>query len=629
MRAYNLQDAFAAGRTLLALFLTGPGRPGFPEKVLGLTSLEQLELRRFHFKQLPEKIFHLSGLQRLCLDHNHLERLPREWRLPNLRILSLAGNELKEWQGKLPAGVEELDLSGNSIGRVTQLMDCFSSGRRLLLARNRLARLPKHFATACPKLELLDLSLNRLVVLPGDLTKLNYLSELRLNGNRLTVLPEDWSACHSLRRLTLNANRLTELPESLGRLPWLVFLDVSKNKLSRLPIGLFDGMRLQEANLNRNELTGLPDSISGLARLYRLDLSRNRIQVLPTFPASLEKLNLRHNGLLELPPSLGALSRLKVLDLSYNRLQTLPRELEGLKALEVLRLRGNPLITFPMVLLGMDQLKNLDGLGDLADRALLLRFLAICRKRAMPLRLRKLLYLMLQEEEALELGRPDLFEALNLPLEVLTSLARRALLSGGGKEPLSEQPRGICIAGRIHFRRAELGVRLSRQGILLSPEPDEGTTHVLLGQRPVWVPGYERRDLVFCSEKQLTDWLNLAEQNELVLRPSPGQLDRLRNLLLHPDPDNIVLAIRLLRGGGVPEALLTDMYYVWKTTSDKTVKRGLRDLLEMNFPESNRRAFSAKTSLHTGSSEQLARKIKQLTSGTQLNPDRLLELAEK
>src|SRR6266508_1920391 len=83
-----------------------------------------------------------------------------------------------------------------------------------------------------PQLEQLDLSGNRLTVLPDDIGNLSRLTCLMLDDNQLAALPESLGALTSLRWLALDGNALTDLPAAISRLPQLEKLDLRWNKLT-------------------------------------------------------------------------------------------------------------------------------------------------------------------------------------------------------------------------------------------------------------------------------------------------------------------------------------------------------------------------------------------------------------
>ena len=80
-----------------------------------------------------------------------------------------------------------------------------------------LTEVPPHVLSAplCAGLRTLDLSRNRLTVLPDEIGRLGALRALDVSRNRLAVLPAALGECTALRRLKCLSNHLRPLERSL------------------------------------------------------------------------------------------------------------------------------------------------------------------------------------------------------------------------------------------------------------------------------------------------------------------------------------------------------------------------------------------------------------------------------
>ena len=84
------------------------------------------------------------------------------------------------------------------------------------------------------KVTVLDLSCNRINVLPDNFSKLQHLVSLDLSKNGITELPADFGELTKLKKLDLFKNNLEELPLSFYKLKGLLWLDLKANPIQEL-----------------------------------------------------------------------------------------------------------------------------------------------------------------------------------------------------------------------------------------------------------------------------------------------------------------------------------------------------------------------------------------------------------
>ena len=153
-----------------------------------------------------------ARLARAQLDHNKLEALPDFSRLAKLAALSAADNEI--------AALPRLGLPPS----VTSLS----------LARNALGEVPASLLTpAMAKLQVLDLSGNRLAAVPPGIGALAGALELLLDANAIEALPPEIAALKKLRVLSLRHNRVGgEKVADFQALPAALFTETSVSTLN-------------------------------------------------------------------------------------------------------------------------------------------------------------------------------------------------------------------------------------------------------------------------------------------------------------------------------------------------------------------------------------------------------------
>uniref|UniRef100_A0A8C3QIM8 P53-induced death domain protein 1 n=1 Tax=Cyanoderma ruficeps TaxID=181631 RepID=A0A8C3QIM8_9PASS len=182
-----------------------------------------------------------------------------------------------------------------------------------------------------------------LTSLPPDLGNLRCLTHLDLSFNRLSILPSCILHLPSLRVLLVSHNSLVTLPENFGRLSKMTFFSAMKNQLKELPESIGELSMLQDLDLSENALELLPEEVGNLHNCTELDLSGNRLLSIPDSLAnlkSLRRLHLHSNLLVTVPASLASLPNLSRLDLQNNCLRAIPAEIQALPFVHV---RGNPL----------------------------------------------------------------------------------------------------------------------------------------------------------------------------------------------------------------------------------------------------------------------------------------------
>ena len=154
-----------------------------------------------------------------------------------------------------------------------------------------------------------------------DLPKHMVIKQLNLSQNKLSVLPMMASHLRNCTKLDLHQNNMTYVPASVLELPAIRELNLSRNKIPELP-NVSWSASLVQLNLSNNELKTLPDCATELCD-------------------SMKVLRLEHNRLKTVPKCVCFLSNLDTLDISYNpEILVLPVDLGRLKELKQLILYG-------------------------------------------------------------------------------------------------------------------------------------------------------------------------------------------------------------------------------------------------------------------------------------------------
>lgn len=157
--------------------------------------------------------------------------------------------------------------------------------------------------------------------IPGSVLNLkDNLRNLDLSENKIEVIPGFIGHFQQLKQLNVSANHLTSLPDELGQLSKLETLTATNNKITHIPASFANLTNLKKVELSENALKEFPVVFCQLRKLDLLDVSGNRIQTIPAAAATLPvlELNMNRNALNSIAPELADAPRLKILRVEEN-----------------------------------------------------------------------------------------------------------------------------------------------------------------------------------------------------------------------------------------------------------------------------------------------------------------------
>ncbi|XP_063804002.1 leucine-rich repeat-containing protein 57 [Pseudophryne corroboree] len=224
--------------------------------------------------------------------------------------------------------------------------------------------LKAHLETA-QKTGVFQLTDKGLIEFPEELQRLSAnLRTIDLSSNKIEVLPPTMGKFCMLKSLTLNHNRLTRLPDEFCKLKKLETLLLSGNQITRLPADFGQLSALKTLNLSGNQLRAMPPQLCSLRHLDVVDLSKNKIQAVPDEVAGMQsiEINLNQNQISQISVQVSQCPRLKVLRLEENclELSTLPPSILSDSQISLLAVEGN--------LFEIKNLRDLDGYDKYMER---------------------------------------------------------------------------------------------------------------------------------------------------------------------------------------------------------------------------------------------------------------------
>ena len=537
------------------------------EKLAGHVTIGEIKEIAYHGSQFPESLIQFEHLEKLELyavtkieDTLHA--------LPHLRELSLMSSgymgvdKLPQYDLNLPS-LEKLTLEREYFLKLSpESFTYLSSLKYLRLERNFSGTFPEKILQL-KSLKSLHINLCNLPAIPEGIQSLSHLEELSLIGNGLKMLPEEVGRLEYLKVLNISSNQLKVMPASIGNLKNLHYLNCDHNNFKLLPPEIGDLKSLEHFSVKANKLEALPDKIVGCTSLQFLDVSYNKITTLPN--------------------KLGNLSGLKEFHCLRNKLVSLPVSLGKLVNLEKLVLDENPLnwSTF--------SLQNTEF------------------KRLMF----KYLYAMIQSTP-------------NAHLSDQLGLFPPALSENALKE-------GDIVAktGRVSLKVKELKSQLEALGITYQSKFDKRVTHLVVGRLPkISLEDLLDLEVTFISEAQLNEFIaskQALDPTKYLLQQDDEQttesIHKLKGLLLSEDDQNVAIAVELIKAGGFPKELHTELFMTYKLVDDSKVRKEIKPLLELYSSEKAKEAMRQRLALFTEAMDEkkLRRNINKYTQNNEFD----------
>ncbi len=159
--------------------------------------------------------------------------------------------------------------------------------------------------------------------------------------------------------------------------------------------------------------------------------------------------------------------------------------------------------------------------------------------------------------------------------------------------PLTKEMK-VAILGTIGSKKTKLKQRLAELKITFHSKIKTDTTHVVIGKR---IKNFDQVEaLTWITEKDLIDFLNEIDSPYLLETKSESEqnIENIRSLLLAND-ESALLGLELLKEGGVPKELLTELLFIHKVTEDKKVKEFSKKLLLANTGAEYKKALGNRT----------------------------------
>lgn len=152
-----------------------------------------------------------------------------------------------------------------------------SAGRAQLLSQIELDTVKVYHSLAAAlkepdKVHRLELSKEKLKVVPEEIRKLKNLNALDLGRNKLSELPAWMRELQYMQEFSAGNNRFTEVPGTVCNWKHLKRLDLHQNRLTGIPACMGEMKELVSLDLWSNDLEDFPDELNGMKALRFMDV---------------------------------------------------------------------------------------------------------------------------------------------------------------------------------------------------------------------------------------------------------------------------------------------------------------------------------------------------------------------
>lgn len=221
----------------------------FPNDILKLNFLTELNLEENQFHEIPDEIWNLKNLKKLCVE---ITKPPK--RIGNLKNL------------------EYLELVGSGVDNLPEDIEKLSSLHTLILGASDIEKLPDAITklSSLERIDLINIANLDIKDTFTKLAKLSKLKDLRLGSNNLVDLPKEVVLLKNIKSLSLAMNKLNKIPSPIYKLQNLKKLDISCNKVEKIDSDILKLENLEILNIKFTKIESLPKEIYSLKHLVKI-----------------------------------------------------------------------------------------------------------------------------------------------------------------------------------------------------------------------------------------------------------------------------------------------------------------------------------------------------------------------
>ena len=215
-----------------------------------------------------------------------------------------------------------------------QCMESQKKIRELIINDQSIIKLGKNFFQNLSNLILLDLSNNSISKISKKILQFPNMKHLILNNNLISVIPFYLSELNYLEEIQLENNLVQLIPINIQNFPCLKILNITSNKLSQIPVEIGLIKNLEILLLDKNSFTEIPTTLCYLKRLKRIrlewfeyvhpsiDIDLKDINIIQSFKLILKEFLFLSKVFMDFHDFLLKFSQDKLMDESINTFET-------------------------------------------------------------------------------------------------------------------------------------------------------------------------------------------------------------------------------------------------------------------------------------------------------------------
>ncbi len=213
-------------------------------------------------------------LRVLRINNAELNSIPDDYliNMPELRTLYLYSNKLTQVRLGQMDKLWYIHLYHNQLTAMPELTTTLPSLTHLYLHRNVIANVDDNYFSKTPKLEILYLEYNNVLVSPINLCPLSKLKQLRLRNNKLSEFPNVTCSSETLEYIDLFSNDINR--------PVVYYEDFTFGRNSERVKMTFPNVHFLRLGMNNIDEFS-PDFFEGFPNLKTLECQHCKLEVFP------------------------------------------------------------------------------------------------------------------------------------------------------------------------------------------------------------------------------------------------------------------------------------------------------------------------------------------------------------
>jgi Leucine-rich repeat (LRR) protein len=429
-----------------------------------------------------------------------------------------------------------------------------------------------------------------------DLSKYTEVQEIEISfwNDEQPNLPRGIEQLQKLEKISFSYCALKSMPEGLAKLKQLKVLSFGlKCQLKEIPNWISNFEQLEILDLNDNKIDHIPLEVAKLHKLKQLHLYNNRLKELPEELSKLEHLEIldvARNQLSKLPQYLGKFRKLRKLYFNSNQIKRLPQSLKNCDKMEVMHWHNNKIAAQDLLKI-LSHFPNLITQKMYKGKELEIANLAKEIQTLSPDEeyLSKIINLYLDKPLKEEITDAELLRIAALKDRSNTSRKAIRILTDRQKAKLVQKPikagSTIVIVGKTNFKKKQTAQELKKLGIHYQSKIKNDCSHLILGPAVDFTEAEIRMILnngvVILKESDFLEIYNQLTSPYLIegAKEAPEQAQNIGALLLSQDESNQEIALEMIKSGGLPKDLITELFIFYAYIAEKKNRQKARKLL--------------------------------------------------